>query len=112
LWKTWDQSARAPDFLDPQDSLELIPGKVVVDLFWNCFCLTSEMEAQRVREVVAEFGDQVILREYDAANRSILHRWQRPRGIFVNGTAIGWGYVAPRDGIRAAIEQALGIETD
>jgi len=29
------------------------------------------------------------------------------RAIFVNGQEIGWGYEAPKDGIRKAIEEAL-----
>jgi GNAT superfamily N-acetyltransferase len=107
LWKVWDDTAEAPTFLEPQDRFELLPGQVVVDLFWNRFCLTSDMEAQRVREVVAEFGDRVALREYDAGDAAVLCRWQRARGIFANGAAVGWGYTAPREGIRDAIKEAL-----
>jgi hypothetical protein len=80
---------------------------VVVDLFWNVFCLTSVMEAHRVRAVCAEFEDQVVLREFQAEDRDVLLQHQIARGIYINGKEIGWGYEAPRDGIRQAIEQAL-----
>jgi len=80
---------------------------VGVDLFWNTFCQTSDIEAHRVREVVAEFGDSVVLNEYCADDHVILSRYQTPRGIFINGKEIGWGYEAPKEGIREAVSKAL-----
>jgi hypothetical protein len=79
----------------------------VVDLFWHTFCETSCIEAQRVREVAAEFGDAVVLNEYCADDREVLLRYQNPRAIFINGKEIGWGYAAPKEGIAEAIAQAL-----
>jgi len=107
LWRVFDKRAKAPVLLKPNYKLEPIPGKVVIDLFWNAFCQTSNIEAQRVREVAAEFGDLVTLNEYSADDRAALLRHQIARGIFVNGHEIYWGYEAPRDGIRDAIVQAL-----
>lgn len=108
LWKVFDSSAEAPQFLRINYQFKPIAGKVVVDLFWNAFCQTSNIEAQRVREVVAEFGAAVVINEYPADDSTILQRHQIPRGIFINGKEIGWGYEAPKDGIRKAISQALG----
>ena len=108
LWKVFDSSAEPPEFLKPKYQFEPVSGKVVVDLFFNAFCGTSNGEAQRVREVAAEFGDSVVLSEYPADDPAILRKYQLPRGIFVNGQEIGWGYEAPRDGIRKAISEAAG----
>ena len=107
LWKVYDPSAEPPTFLEPCYKHEAAPGQVTIDLFWNPCCATSDGEAQRVREVAAEFGSRVVLREFDAGDRAVLLKYQRPRGIFVNGTEIGWGYQAPREGLRAAIQAAL-----
>jgi len=107
LWKVFDSSAEAPRFLQPNYRFEPIAGKVVVDLFWNVFWQTSNIEAQRVREVVEEFGDTVILNQYPAEDPVILQRYQMPRSIFINGKQIRWGYEAPREGIRQAISEAL-----
>jgi len=60
-----------------------------------------------VREVAAEFGDNIALREYSADDRQTLLHFQTPRAIFVNGKEIWWGYEAPKEGIREAIRQAL-----
>ena len=115
LWKVFDESAEPPEFMEPTHEFAPGPvpvpgpgpGRVVVDLFWFTFCQTVDIEAQRVREVVSEFGDAVTLNEYCADDREILLRYQRPRGIFINGKEIGWGYEAPKDGIRNAIVEAM-----
>jgi len=107
LWRVLDENAERPALLRPNYKFEAIRGIVVVDLFWNDFCQTSNIEAQRVREVAAEFGDSVVLNQYSADDRPALLRHQIARGIFINGREIGWGHEAPRDGIREAITQAL-----
>jgi GNAT superfamily N-acetyltransferase len=107
LWKVLDEHAEVPVPLEPNYRFRPIPRKVVIDLFWNTFCQTSDIEAQRVREVAAEFGDSVALTEYCADDRAVLLRYQIPRQIFVNGHGVGWGYEAPKDGIREAITQGL-----
>ena len=109
LWKVSDPLAQPPEFLVAEYAFEPAPGKVVVDLFWNTFCQTSNIEAQRVREVAAEFVDLVVLREYPSDEQAILLRYQIPRAILVNGREIGWGYEAPKEGIREAISAALRI---
>jgi GNAT superfamily N-acetyltransferase len=107
LWRVLDEHAEAPVLLKPNYKFKPIPGKVVIDLFWNEFCQTSNIEAERAREVAADFADLVVLNEYSADDRPVLLHYQIARGIFINGREIYWGYEAPRDGIRDAIIQAL-----
>jgi GNAT superfamily N-acetyltransferase len=107
LWRVFDKRVEAPTLLKRDYRFKPAPGKVVIDLFWNAFCQTSAIEAQRVREVAAESGESVVLNEYSADDRPSFLRHQTPRAIFVNGTEISWGYEAPKDGIRDAIRQAL-----
>jgi predicted N-acetyltransferase YhbS len=107
LWKPLHAAAKAPAFLKRSYRFRAVAGKVVVDLFWNAFCPTSSVEAQRVREVAAELGEAVVLREHRAEDRGTLLRYQLPRGIFVEGREIGWGHEAPKAGIRQAILEAL-----
>jgi GNAT superfamily N-acetyltransferase len=107
LWRVFDKHIEAPVLLRPNYKFKPLPGRVVIDLFWDAFCQTSNIEAQRVREVTAEFGDAVVLNEYSADDRAALLRHQICRGIFVSGREIFWGHEAPRDGIREAIHKAL-----
>lgn len=107
LWKRFEPRTEPPRPLQPRYVFEPVLGKVAVDLFWQTFCETSWIEAQRVREVATEFGDAVVLREYPSDDRAVLLRYQVPRAIYVNGRQIDWGYEAPREGIRGAIVSAL-----
>ena len=107
LWKLFDVSAQPPVFTESRWRFEPVKGKVAVDLFWSRSCLTVDTEAERVREVAAEFGDAVELREYCADDPAIRSRYQLSRGIFVDGKEISWGYEAPREGIREAIREAM-----
>lgn len=87
----------------------LVPGKVVVDAFWNPICMTSLVEIMRIREVCAEYGDRLVLNEYNCGNKGILERYQTARALFINGEPKGWGYQAPRDGLRQEIDSAMDV---
>jgi len=89
---------------------QLVSGKVSVDAFWNPICLTSIVEIHRVREVCAEYGDKVILNEFNCGNKDILEKYQTSRALFINGEPKGWGYAAPREELRKEIDQALEEE--
>jgi GNAT superfamily N-acetyltransferase len=106
LWKVFDLSAEPPTF--PNRHYEFVPakGKVAIDLFWSRSCLTTDTEAQRVREVAQEFGDSVLLREYCSDDADIRSTHGIFRAIFVNGKEVGWGYEAPKDGLRETIREA------
>ncbi|MEN6369635.1 MAG: GNAT family N-acetyltransferase [Thermotogota bacterium] len=107
LWRPLLRAASPPRFLESTYQFQPVPGRVAVDLFWNGFCPTSDIEAERVRGVCASYAPRVLLREYCAEDRHALLEHQIPRGIFVDGWEIGWGYEAPEEGIRDAIEAAL-----
>jgi predicted N-acetyltransferase YhbS len=107
LWKVFDPSAEPPKFLTSQYEFKPVANKVILDLFVDPFCLTSVTEAQRARQVTQEFGDKVVVNEYMADDRKQFLCLQVPRGIFVNGEEIGWGYAAPGEGIREAISKKI-----
>jgi GNAT superfamily N-acetyltransferase len=109
LWKTFDDRAQPPLFMVRRYRWTPVEGAVVIDLFWSRSCLTTDTEAQRVREVAAEFGDAVLLREHCADDPAVRARYGIYRAIYIDGQEIGWGYEAPRDGLRAAIREAMGL---
>ena len=108
LWKTFDDQAETPAFMEPRYRFAPVEGAVAIDLFWSRSCLTTDTEAQRVREVAAEFGDAVLLREYCADDPAVRARYGIYRAIYIDGQEVGWGYEAPRDGLREAIRKAMG----
>jgi len=104
MWKVHDEEPKRPSFFQPNAELPLVPGKVVLDLFWMTFC--GALDKEIVREVFQEFSDTAILREHCVDDRDILLRHQINRGLFVNGNRVEWNYESPKEGIRAAIAQA------
>jgi len=107
LWKRFTDDAEPPRFFDPSWDYEPVPGKVAFDAFWHRQCQTTATEISNVREVCAEFGDRVLLREYDATDPAVRERYEIGRLLAVNGREIGWGYEAPREGLRQAIQEEL-----
>lgn len=88
-------------------SFRPVPGKIVVDAFWNPICLTSILEMKRVREVCAQYADTVILNEYNTWNKNILNKYQISRALFINGQYRCWGYAAPQDELKKEIDKTL-----
>ena len=107
LWKQFDQNVRPPHFRKENYKYEPIKGKIVIDLFWNKFCLTSDVEAQRVREVVSEYGNDVILNEFSAVDQKILQQYGIERRIYVNGQAMEIGPEIEKNKLREAIDNVL-----
>ena len=107
LWKQFDPNAEPPHFRKENYNFKPIKGKIVIDLFWNRFCLTSDVEAQRVRDVVSEYGNDVILNEFSAVDQKILQRYGIERRIYVNGEMIKVGPEVEKSKLREAIENVL-----
>jgi len=106
LWKQFDRSAEPPQFRELNYEFQSVQGKVVVDLFWNTFCLTSDVEAQRVRDVVLEYKGKVVLNEFSIDNLSNLQQYGLSRGIYVNGKLVEVGPEIEKEKIRQEIEEA------
>ncbi|MFW9878331.1 MAG: hypothetical protein ACFFG0_35055 [Candidatus Thorarchaeota archaeon] len=106
LWKKFDPSVEPPQFREINYKFQPIKGKIVVDLFWNTFCQTSDVEAQRVRDVVLEYKDEVVFNEFSADNISNLQKYGLSRRIYVNGKLIEAGSEIEKEKLRKEIEEA------
>jgi GNAT superfamily N-acetyltransferase len=101
------EPVRPPVIHRPNYRPEPVPGRVAVDAFWHPICMTAIVEIHRVREVCAEYGERVLLREFNCGDKRVLERYQTSRALFINGEPRAWGYEAPRDELRREIERAL-----
>jgi hypothetical protein len=72
LWKQYDRNAKLPHFRKENYYFKPIKGKIVINMFWNRFWLTSDVEVERVREEVLEYGKDVVLNEYSAIDQKVL----------------------------------------
>ncbi len=107
MLKAFEDITADIDFLERGYGYEHATDKTVVDLFWNPFCQTSVIEANRVKRISEEYGNKVLLNEYKIDDRDDLLEHGIYRGIFVNGKEIYWGYEAPEEGIREAIDKEI-----
>ena len=104
MFKSFVESAAVPSFVPRQyRPPRLSPGKVIVEAFWSPQCLTTALDILHVREVCAEFGDDVVLHELNAGIPGMRERFGIPRAIFINGVEKGWGFEIPAAG---AFDQA------
>jgi len=107
MWRPLVPDAVPPRLVETYHEHRVRPGKVLVQLYWNRFCQTSDIEAQRVREVAAEFGGDVLLEEHCSEDMAAHCGLTIYRAVFVNGREVGWGHEAPKAGLRMAISEAL-----
>ena len=107
LWKQFVADAEIPKFREENYTFKPIKDKVVIDLFWNRFCLTSDVEAERVREVASEYGNKVILNDFSAVDQKIIQQYGIERRIYVNGKMMELGSEIERNKLRDAIESAI-----
>ena len=99
MFKPFEEGAQAPRFVPRQyRAPRLVPGRVIVETFWSPQCLTTALDIVHVREVCAEFGDDVMLREYDATMPGMRERFGIPRALYIDGVEKGWGYELPTEG--------------
>jgi GNAT superfamily N-acetyltransferase len=99
MFNPFDESALTPSFVPRQyRAPRPIPGKAIVEAFWSPQCLTTVLDILHVREVCGEFGDDVVLREYNASMPGMRERFGIPRTLFIDGVGKGWGYEIPKAG--------------
>lgn len=97
----------APAFINLSFAPQLVPGKVVVDIFFNPLCMTSITELFTVRRACSHFSDQVILNEYCTGDSGVCHSCGTVRDLFVNGKPLNFGYDAPYDSVVKEIKEAV-----
>lgn len=81
--------------------------KPIVEVIWHPMCPTSISERNNVREVCAEFKDEVLYEEHNAGDIHFLKKYEISRAIFFNGDYKTWGYAAPKEEVRREIIRLL-----
>jgi GNAT superfamily N-acetyltransferase len=106
VWKNFG-GAQPPKLHRSKFIPQKLSDKIAVDVIWNPLCLTSIVEVNNVREVCKEYGDKVVLREFNAGDIDFLKKFEISRGIFFNSMSKCWGYEAPKEEVRKVIEDLL-----
>lgn len=107
MFKAFKKGVKRPSFMKSKYKPPKIePGKVIVEAFWNAVCPMGLVVMQRLREVVEEFGSEVMLREVFTDDRSKVKEYGVASGIFINGKSKFWGPPSKTQ-IRGELKKAL-----
>lgn len=106
LWRKW-AAVEPPRFLPRKYKPKLSKGVVTIDFFWNGQCPHSGRMLERVRKVVREMRDRVVLNEVETNSRARIKRYGLADGFFMNGKMVAW-YPQSEAEIKRVIENALG----
>jgi hypothetical protein len=71
------------------------PGKgkdrVDIALFKTGWCPVMNLAYERTLRAAGEFGNKIILKEYDALDRKVVEEWGISDGIFIDGKELRTG---------------------
>lgn len=71
---------------------KLEPGKLVIDMFDDGECPVSCVTRQLAKEAARDFGDKVVVREYDTKDKVVVEEFGYMEGIFLDGERAFFGY--------------------
>jgi len=91
LWKPFLDLAIPPRWFRQKKEIPLNPGRVTVSAFNSGWCQSLNITYERVMRAVSEFGDKVVLKEYETSDRAIQEEWGISDAIFLDRKIISWG---------------------
>lgn len=91
MWKPFADDAIAPVWRRQVRKPEPAPGFLRISVFTHGWCAAQNIAAERIKRIASEFGDKVILDEYDTRNPGIMESWGLSDAIFLNAKQINTG---------------------
>jgi hypothetical protein len=71
---------------------KLEQGKLMIEMFDDGQCPVSCVTRQLVKEVARDFGDKVVIKEYDTKDKAVIEEFGYVKGIFLDGEKAFFGY--------------------
>jgi len=92
VWKPFTPEAAPPSWL-PETGKRPEPatGRVVVSACVGGWCPAQNLAFERARRAAAAFGDAVLVRAVDTADRGRMLEWGRSDALFIDGRAVSTG---------------------
>ncbi|MFC2103985.1 GNAT family N-acetyltransferase [Bacteroidota bacterium] len=105
LWKTFNETAIPPKWINQKKKPDLIHGKVVVTGFINGWCPAQNIVFERAKRAASEFGDKVIFREINTFDREVMLEWGISDALFIDDKKIRTGPPPSYNKIKKKIER-------
>jgi GNAT superfamily N-acetyltransferase len=88
LWKPFTEDAKPPELIKRRKKPEKIPGKVVMDIFHNGWCMVQNLTYERAKRAAVKFGSDVVVREVDTFDRNNFLEWGIMDALFIDGKEV------------------------
>ena len=89
------------------EEAELVEGKAVLDIFHTDRCPIHWRNTALIKEIAAEFGDRVVIREYNVDDREDMLRHRIAYSVYLDGEVIAAGPQVEAEKIRNKIRSRL-----
>jgi N-acetylglutamate synthase-like GNAT family acetyltransferase len=111
VWKPFSEDAIAPKWMRQKKAPEIHPDKITISLFNYGWCPSQNVNYERTLQIAKEFGDKVIIQEYDTKDRTVMEEWGLSDALFVDDEMIANGPPLSSQSIRELIEKHLKIKS-
>jgi N-acetylglutamate synthase-like GNAT family acetyltransferase len=91
LWKPFHDDAAPPKFMKKRKKPGKGKDRVDIALFKTGWCPVMNLAYERTLRAAGEFGNKIILKEYDALDRKVVEEWGISDGIFIDGKELRTG---------------------
>jgi len=96
-----------PQWLKLLHKQKPVKGKLVIDIFHTDRCPFDWQNAQRVKKVAREFGDSIVVTDFDANKRENILKYGTQGAIIVNNEYLGAGPPLSEEEIRKVFKEKL-----
>ncbi|MCK4477725.1 GNAT family N-acetyltransferase [Candidatus Bathyarchaeota archaeon] len=100
-------SVENPCWLTLLHKQKLVEGKLKIDIFHNDQCPFDWQNSERVKKIAREFGDRVVVNDFDTNKRENILKYGIVGAIIVNGEYLGAGPPLSEEEIRKAFQERL-----
>lgn len=99
-----------PKFMEQEHSRpESVSGKIVVEISWSGRCPHNLISVELLKNVLAEFGDRLVIKEMmtNDLTSEVIRKYGRGCGVYINGEPKFWLLGASEEEIRHEIKSVL-----
>jgi len=89
------------------DDVELAQGKAVLDIFHSDRCPIHWRNTSLILEIAAEYGDRLLIRQYNTDDRSEMLKHKIEYAVYLDGEAIAMGPPVKAHVVRRRIGEAI-----
>jgi GNAT superfamily N-acetyltransferase len=108
MWKPFTNDAQPPRWIKTKwKPADREPGKVIVTVFSNGWCMACNLTTERAKRAAVELGDRVIFREIDTSERTSAAEYGITDDLFIDAKRVGNGPPPSYEKIHSTIAKRL-----